>query len=65
MSAITLPDILRSVEVMYDPTVTAGEKMTASSILSQVVESMDYMNIAITILQSNDPCKLYLEKHKH
>ena len=56
-----LQDILRSVEVMFDPTQSANEKAVASTLLSQLTESPNYANIAMEILNSRDLCILFFD----
>lgn len=56
MSSISLQDILKSVDILSDPTLLGYEKSTASSFLSQLSETSDYCNIAMEILLSEDSC---------
>lgn len=56
MSGVPLQDVLRSVEILYDPASSQSDKNTASTILSQLSDSPNYSSVAMEILLSNDPC---------
>lgn len=59
MNSLSIPNILRSVEVLYDPTQPDNEKVVASSILTQLMEYPDRDVIAMEILNISDPCIFY------
>ena len=59
MSCISIQDILKSVDILYDPSVVGNEKAVASEILSRLTESPTYYQIAMEILLSNDNGSLF------
>ena len=60
MNGIDLFAIVQSVETLYNPSCSSIDKEQASQILATISSSDHAYSIAISIMESKDPCTLSL-----